>query len=161
VFDASGSVDSTGPAETGRWELISQPSVHVVSQNSWQKICKSQEVVNVDIDPVLVVAWRIARCFGISGQRLYCNLCEIRQHLSASMVQRDMKSYFILQWMTPPKVCVLFLPGGCISDVLLHCRKTPLLRPSLAACHRQAPRMIGAAIQRVIRYGAAPGLLIL
>ena len=39
-----------------------------------------KEVVNVDIGPVmLAMARRIARCYGVSGQRLmikYCILCE-------------------------------------------------------------------------------------
>ena len=39
-----------------------------------------EEVVNVDIGPVMLgMAQRIARCFGVSGQRLrirYCNLSE-------------------------------------------------------------------------------------
>jgi hypothetical protein len=76
-----------------------------------------EEVVNVDIGPVmLAVARRIARCFGASGQRLrikYCNLCESigcrsdNISLRIDNAARHEILDFILQWMAPPKVCIV------------------------------------------------------
>jgi hypothetical protein len=76
-----------------------------------------KEVVNIDIGPVmLAMARRIARCCGFSGQRLrikYCILCESIGSQSDNISLRIDSATrheildFILQWMTPPRVCVM------------------------------------------------------
>jgi neurofibromin 1 len=77
-----------------------------------------EEVVNVDIGPVTVaMARRIARCYGVSGQRLrikYCNLCESIGSRSDNICLRIDSTTrheilgFIIQWMDLPKVRVFF-----------------------------------------------------
>jgi hypothetical protein len=76
-----------------------------------------EEVMNVDLGPVMIaIARRIARCFGDSGQRLkikYCNLCESiacrsdNISLRIDSATRHEILDFVVQWMTPPKVCVV------------------------------------------------------
>jgi hypothetical protein len=77
-----------------------------------------EEVVNVDLGPVmLAMARRIARCYGASEQRLrtkYCNLCESIGCRSDNIALRIDGATrheildFILNWMAPPKVGVLY-----------------------------------------------------
>jgi hypothetical protein len=77
-----------------------------------------EDVVNVNVGPIMIeLAKRISRCSGVSSQRLkikFCTLCENFSSRTDDIALRNDSAArhevlgYILQWMSPVKVCELF-----------------------------------------------------